>query len=110
MARDREAIHTLTDEEFVVLEQLREARLAKAEWEAQEKRCRSAILDAVGEAGKLYYGGNYVADLEDRTSSRFDRKQFKLDWPKLDSEYQTTTHSTVVNLIGGADPEQTEQG
>jgi hypothetical protein len=106
MARNSEEVHMLSDEEWVVLEQLREARACKKEWEEQEQRCRAALLDAIGNAGSLYYGGNYVATVEDRTSKRFDRPTFKKDWPKLDEQYTKESESTFINLISDAAPEE----
>lgn len=91
--------YLLSDEEWVVLEKLAEARQAKREWEEEEKRCRSALLDAVGDAATLIYGGNIVGTVTDKTSSRFDRKTFAQDWPKLDEEYRTESKSKVVNPI-----------
>ncbi len=90
----------LTDEEALLVEALRDARAQKKEWEEQEKRVRQDLLDAIGEADMLYHNERYIADIETRESTRFDRKTFAKDWPKLDEEYRTTTQSKVVNLIG----------
>jgi hypothetical protein len=93
-------VRSLSQDEFVMLEALKEARAQKKEWEEQEKRCRAALLDAVGDADALYWDGKYVAQIENREATRFDRKTFAKDWPKLDEEYRTETKSKVINLIG----------
>jgi hypothetical protein len=98
-------VKSLSDDEFVMLEALREARSQKKEWEEQEQRCRAALLDAVDDADLLYYEGRYVGEIQERTSTRFDRKTFAKDWPKLDKEYSKETSSKVINLLNG-DPEE----
>jgi hypothetical protein len=105
MARDGE-VYALSTEEFAVLEKLREARQCEKEWKEESGRARAALLDAVGSASKLYYGGNYVGDVEERTSKRFDRKAFKEDWPKLEREYTTESTATFITLIGDDAVEQ----
>lgn len=102
MSDEGKIVQMLDDEEYSILEQLREARAQKKEWEEQEQRCRGALLGAVGDADLLYYEGEYVANIESRSSTRFDRKTFAKDWPKLDEEYRKETESKVINLIGGS--------
>lgn len=107
MTGDKEGteVRSLSKDEFVILEALRDARAQKKEWEEQEQRCRAALLDEIGAADRLYYDGNYVASIENRSSTRFDRKTFAKDWPKLDEEYRTETHSKVINITMGSDTE-----
>lgn len=92
-------VRMLSQDEFVILESLKEARSQKKEWEEQEQRCRKALLDEIGAADRLYFDGRYVAQIENRESTRFDRKTFAKDWPKLDEEYRTKTESKVINII-----------
>ncbi len=91
-------VHGLTEEEFVILESLKDARVQRKEWEEQEARCRAALLSEIGDADLLYYDGKYVGEIEVRTSTRFDRKTFAKDWPKIDEEYRTETTSKVINI------------
>lgn len=100
MENEGKEVKMLDADEYVMLEALREARSQRKEWEDQEKRCREALLDSIGNAATLYYNGKYVANIETRPSSRFDRKTFAKDWPRLDEEYRTESESKVVNLIG----------
>lgn len=88
--------------EMDLLNQLREARAEKKSWEEQEGRCRAALLDAVGSANTLLYQGDIVANIEKRSSRRWNRKLFAKDWAALDAmeEYNTVSESTVINLIG----------
>jgi hypothetical protein len=91
-------VKLLSNDEYTILEALKEARSQRKEWEEQEARCRAALLRSVGDSDLLYYEGNYVAEIETRSSTRFDRKTFAKDWPKLDEEYRTETESKVVNI------------
>lgn len=98
-------VKDINKDELVILEALRDARAQKKEWEEQEQRCRAALLDAVGNAASLSYDGKYVANIETRESTRFDRKTFAKDWPKLDETYRTKTESKVINITMGSDTE-----
>lgn len=93
-------VHSMSDDEFVILEALREAREQRKSWEEQEQNCRQALLSFAEEAEMLYYDGKYVANIETRESTRFDRKTFAKDWPALDRTYRTETKSKVINIIG----------
>lgn len=105
MNENAKEVRNLDKDEFVILEALRDARAQKKEWEEQEARCRKALLDTIGTADLLYYDGKYVANIENRESTRFDRKTFAKDWPKLDEEYRTKTESKVINITMGSDGE-----
>lgn len=100
MEKDGIEIKLLNDEQMALVTALREARAQKKEWEEQEQRCRAALLSEIDNADMLAYGGEYVAAIETRLSTRFDRKTFAKDWPKLDEEYRKDTESKVINLIG----------
>lgn len=100
MDNESKEVRIISNSEFVILEALREAREHKKAWEEQEQRCRQALLSSVGDADMLYYDGKYVASIETRSQSRFNRKLFAKDWPRLDEEYRTEVESKVINLIG----------
>lgn len=103
---DGKEVKMLTDAQMELVTALGEARAQKKEWEEQEQRCRQALLSEVDDADILYYDGEYVASIENRTGSRFNRKLFQKDWPKLDSEYCVATESKVVNIISSVEGEQ----
>ena len=100
MEKNGVEVKMLNDEQMALVTALREARAQKKEWEEQEQRCRAALLSEIDNADMLEYGGEYVAAIETRNSTRFDRKTFAKDWPKLDQEYRKDTESKVINLIG----------
>lgn len=112
-------IRSLTDDELVLLEALREARAEAKSWGEQSDRIRKALLDSidesvkhlgVGEMVQLYSNGDVVAEVVKRESTRFNKKLCAKDWPKImnSDDYNTKTPSTVVNIIGGETNQEEE--
>lgn len=107
-------IRGLSDDEFVMLEALKEARAQEKEWKAQSERCRAALLDSLGDALVVldpvenptlqlsYPGIEVVGEIKKRTSRGWNRKLFAKDWAALDAnpDYHTVSESTIVSIFG----------